>query len=349
MSWDVYVYDLPLTRPYSWAKGNQTRRQGLLVARRQGELSGWGEVAFPPHETHDLDAAALTILLHAEGWSPSHDDTLHPRLRAGLAGAWFDLEARKDRDPLARILAEHAGLDAVASRVAVNGLLAAGPADVIAVRARELVDRGFQTLKLKSNGDQRTDVAALAAIRDAIGPNVKLRLDANESWAPAAARGHLEAVAPFQLEYVEQPVAATFTKELARLVSTSPVPIALDESLRSWDAIHPYLQGGGAPILIVKPQRVGGVDRAAMILARAQDHHLRAVVTNSLETAVGRSHALHVAALLHDGGPACGLATAGYLADDVASRPDDRPVLSLPERAGLGIDPNVGGLRHVVP
>jgi len=349
MTWSFHPYTLPLSRPYSWAKGIQTQRRGLLVAHTVEGVTGWGEVAPPPNldvdpvEIATYARKTMRVVMAQEDVPAALDAAgCGPRLRAGLAGAWLDAQARLQGLPLAQFLARRLREDPVrepAQRIPVNALVTAQEPLACARDAQLAVASGYTTLKLKSDGNAVRDVARLQAVREAVGAKVALRLDANESYHPAEAQVILESLAPFNLEYVEQPVPAAHRDAIARLLQDSPVPIALDESASSWLAVSAF--SSLKPILILKPQRLGGADRTATFLAKAQDAGLRCVVTNSLETAVGRAHALHTAALLAQPLPACGLATEAYLAQVVAELRSSSGWMTLPEGPGIGLDARV--------
>ncbi|HET6398480.1 MAG TPA: enolase C-terminal domain-like protein, partial [Candidatus Thermoplasmatota archaeon] len=215
--------------------------------------------------------------------------------------------------------------------------------------ASNAVAAGFRTIKVKSDGDPRNDLARLQAIRAAVGAEPRLRVDANEAWDPATALGHLRSLEPFGVEYVEQPVRAGRFQDLVDLARSSPVPIALDESMTGWPVVERFLEAGTRPVLILKPQRLGGPDHVLEVIESARKARLACVVTNSLETAVGRAHALHLASLLPQPLPDCGLATEGFLAADAAPGPRTRDgVQELPAAPGIGVDPQVEPhARHV--
>ncbi|HWB72779.1 MAG TPA: o-succinylbenzoate synthase [Egibacteraceae bacterium] len=160
------------------------------------------------------------------------------------------------------------------------------------------------------------DVARVEAVRDALGPAGRLRVDANGAWDVDAATRMLRALGRFDLEYAEQPVATL--PDMARLRRRVDVPLAADESVRS--AEDP-LRGAGlaaADVVVLKVHPLGGV-REALRVAEAAG--LPAVVSSALETSVGIAAGLALAAALPDLPHACGLATVGLLAGDVVADP----------------------------
>ncbi len=159
--------------------------------------------------------------------------------------------------------------------------LVSGPEE--AIRA---VDEGARALKTK------LPPAAIPAIRAAVGPDVRLRVDANAGWDAERARRHLEELAALDVEWVEQPVPGL--RELAGLRGRG-VPIAADEAVAGAD-LAALLEC--ADVVVVKPMFLGG-PRPALELARSVERAGGvACVTSALESPVGRLGALHVAAAL---------------------------------------------------
>ncbi len=179
---------------------------------------------------------------------------------------------------------------------------------------------GCRTAKVKvAEPGQRLsdDVARVRAVRDAMGPEGRIRVDANGAWNLDEAEHAIHALAEFDLEYVEQPCAwIEELAELRRRVKYLGIPIAADESVRKADDPFAVARAGAADILIVKAQPLGGVRRALEIVAEAG---LPAVVSSALETSVGLAMGVALAAALPDLDYDCGLGTAALLTADVAS------------------------------
>jgi L-alanine-DL-glutamate epimerase-like enolase superfamily enzyme len=224
--------------------------------------------------------------------------------------------------------------------VAVNAFLGAGPLDEIVAQAGAAVAAGFETLKMKVGTERSTAelAARVGAVRAAIGPNTRLRLDANGAWDADDAPGNLRAVAEHGIEFVEQPITAgsgvaagsgavaepaataAFAEALATLRAESPVAIAADESVTSVEAARALIEARAADVLVVKPARVGGPDAAVAIASLASAAGIAVVISTFFETGVGIAVALAVAATLPVG-PAHGLATADLLESDLLVRP----------------------------
>jgi len=190
-------------------------------------------------------------------------------------------------------------------------------------RAREIVlaSSGCRTAKVKvaePGQDPREDEARLEAVRDALGPDGLVRIDANAGWSVEEAVrriGVLERCAG-GLEYVEQPVASV--EDLALVRRRVPVPIAADESIRR--AADPYRVRDleAADIAVLKVQPLGGV-RACLRIA--EDIGLPVVVSSAVESSIGIAAGIALAAALPELPHACGLATVQLLSDDVVAEP----------------------------
>ena len=224
--------------------------------------------------------------------------------------------------------AHHGWPDAVRDRVPVNVTVPAVGPD----RARELVaaSGGCRTAKVKvaQRGPDGAlepldaEVARLEAVRDALGPDGRVRVDANGAWDPDEALRrlpHLDRAAG-GLEYVEQPcpdVAGLAAVRRGQRGDTA-VPVAADESIRRAEDPLAVVRADAADVVVLKVQPLGGV-RACLDLA--EQVRLPVVVSSALESSVGIAAGVALAAALPELPYACGLATVNLFAADVTDAP----------------------------
>nr|WP_121057896.1 o-succinylbenzoate synthase [Microbacterium telephonicum] len=181
---------------------------------------------------------------------------------------------------------------------------------------------GCRTAKVKVAQRGQTladDVARVRAVRGILGPEGRVRVDANGAWNVDEAERALHALAEFDLEYAEQPCAGI--DELAELrarVADWDIPIAADESVRKASDPLAVARAGAADLLVVKAQPLGGILRALDVVAEAG---LPAVVSSALDTSIGLSMGVALAASLPRLDFDCGLGTASLLAADVTTSP----------------------------
>ncbi|WP_439592725.1 o-succinylbenzoate synthase [Microbacterium sp.] len=195
---------------------------------------------------------------------------------------------------------------------------------VAAASVAEVLARydGCRTAKVKvaERGQSvADDVARVRAVREAMGPEGRVRVDANGGWNVDEAEHAIHALAEFDLEYVEQPCASI--DELAEMrsrVKYMGIPIAADESVRKAEDPLAVARAGAADLLVVKAQPLGGVRRALEIVAEAG---LPAIVSSALDTSVGLAMGTALAAALPSLDFDCGLGTAALFTTDVAEPP----------------------------
>ena len=172
-------------------------------------------------------------------------------------------------------------------------------------------------VKVAERGQSETeDISRVAAVRAALGPAGRIRVDANGGWEVDQAARMLAALAEFGLEYAEQPCASL--AEMARLRRRVSVPLAADESIRRAEDPLAVRAAGAADIVVLKVQPLGGV-RSALRVARACG--LPVVVSSAVESSVGLAAGLALAAALPELQYDCGLATMSLLAADVTADP----------------------------
>jgi len=213
-----------------------------------------------------------------------------------------------------------AGAPLLRERIPVNATLpAVGPDAVAGILARF---PGCRTVKVKVAEPGQVlsdDVARVAEARAVLGPEGRIRIDANGGWNVDEAEHAIHALTRYDLEYVEQPCASV--EELAELrtrVKYMGIPIAADESVRKAEDPLAVARAGAADVLVIKAQPLGGVN-AALDIVRAAG--LPAVVSSALDTSVGISMGLHLAAAIDELPFDCGLATSALLAADVTANP----------------------------
>ncbi len=206
---------------------------------------------------------------------------------------------------------------ALRAEVPVNALVPAVASDLAGELTAEAVAAGMTTVKVKVGGGPVADDAdRVAAVRAALGPTGRIRLDANGAWDVDTAVAALDRLARYDLELVEQPVADL--ADLAKVRRRVAVPVAADESLRNLDDACRLAALDAADAAVVKVQPLGGV-RAALRLVEAAG--VPAIVSSLYETSIGLAAGVALAAALPELPYACGLGTGVLLAGDVVAEP----------------------------
>lgn len=351
---------LRLRAPIATARGPIDTREGAVLAlTSESALVGHGE-ALPlagfGGETPDQAFETLSELARVLIGREVEDldrllDLIEelapeaPAARAAVDVALFDLAARAQGLGVAAMLALPKRPRA---RIEVNALVYAEYPDIVAREASAAVAEGYRTVKIKVGSlSLELDEARVAAVRDAVGSETKIRLDANGGWKEFEAEEAIARLARYRIELLEQPVEARDLVGLARLSAGSPIPIAADEALAGGHALDEIFARDAASVVILKPAALGGLRASQRIAARARAAGWGVVVTSALDSAVGLAAALQLAAALPGPHLAAGLATGALLDQDLAKAPS--PIdgtLSVPDEPGIGVAPLRGDLAR---
>ncbi len=344
---------LRLRTPLATARGPIESREGALLALAgESGLTGHGEsLPLPGFSEESAEQSTETLAGLARsliGREVEELETLLDRIealapeapttRAAVDMALFDLAARAQGIRAAALLARP---ERPRARVEVNALVSAERSEDVHREAAAALEHGYRTVKLKVGAlGLACDEARVAAVRDAVGADTKIRLDANGGWKEAEAEQAIARFAPYRIELLEQPVDARDLAGLARLSARSPIPIAADEALAGGYALDEIMARNAASILVLKPAALGGLRASQRAAARARAAGWGVVVTSTLDSVLGVAAALQLAAALPGPQLAAGLATSGRFECDLADAPSPAEgALCLSDQPGLGVTP----------
>jgi o-succinylbenzoate synthase len=330
---EVVPYALPFRQPYVTARGALTRREMVLLRLRSEDgVIGLGE-AVPLSLRGGVTIAAVVAELEALGEGAEDTATVEGRAtalsapaRCAVHTALDDLGRRAEGDPPASEKPRYARC---------NATLVAGEPAAVAADAERWASAGFTTFKLKLGAGD--DVGQVRAVREAIDPMARIRVDANGAWSVEEAKRVLAAIEPYDVELVEQPVASL--EEMAQLNADTPIPIAADESVASCAEAERARELGACTMVGVKLSKVGG-RREAEAIAEVLPTYL----SSALDGPVGIAAAVELASggEVHrpfDEPLAHGLATQRLFAATIAAVEcqlfDD--MLQMPRGPGLGV------------
>ena len=367
-----YPTFLQLKRPLVTARGRLDVRKGYVLGVQDAE-GRWGVGEAAPLEAfgseplsrtrqtlatwaRELPGKPVVWQPEADGLPPAAFGVLEsagpaPAARHALEMALLDLLGQEQQVPLACLLGASAPAEVAAQALAVNGLIGAEAPEEAAAQALALAAQGFGTLKIKLSGGEAqstADLARVRAVRQAVGPNLRLRVDVGGGWQQDQALAQMEALAPLGLEYVEQPLGPEAWQGMTQLTLRAPIRVAADEMAATPEGLRRVLDERAAQVVILKPMVLGGVLTALRMARLADGRGIATVVTSSLEGVYGRHAALHLALALRQlpmvrqMDYACGLATGGLLVQDHLPMPPEPKAgcLSITAAPGLGLPGN---------
>ena len=159
------------------------------------------------------------------------------------------------------------------------------------------LDRGYDCLKMKVGINPELDVARLKAVRQAVGNDVTIRIDANQAWNAKQAVKILNSMQEqgLQIELVEQPVPAHDLEGMKYVTDRSYVPVLADESLYSPADAATILKMGAADLLNIKLMKCGGLYNALKICTMAEVYGVECMIGCMLEAKISVNAAVHLA------------------------------------------------------
>ena len=295
----------PLRVPLKWTGGTRESASGLIVELHTDEgLVGIGEAPGPTLPTIQVIVEReLTQFL--VGHDPLRTEWLVRRLEeyarnweaigayaiAGIEMALLDLKGKALGVPVVDLLGGR-----TRESVPVVGYLFIDEPEANAQKAADFVDAGHTELKLKVGRDLGQDFDTLAAIRDRVGNEVKLRIDANMNWGAAAAIKWIRTLERFDLQFVEQPVPDFDLAGLAQVRRAVQTPIAADEACTTVRSALDLLKADACDVFVVYPSEAGGLTRALQIAHLATAAGKWCAIGSWAELGVATTANVHVAA-----------------------------------------------------
>lgn len=226
-------------------------------------------------------------------------------------------------------------------RVETDVTVSAGDEGQLADDAAARVADGFGVLKLKVGTDATRDVARIAAVRERVGSDIRIRVDANQGWSARQAIGVIRALedASADLEFVEQPVAAEDLDGLAEVTAQVDTPVMADETVFGLRDLSRVIRERAADLVNIKLAKCGGLSPARVMVELARAHGVGTIVGSMMEGPIGVGAAASLVAA-YGSSHVSDLDAAWWTAETpvVGGLVYDKGALVLPDARGLGIE-----------
>ncbi|MGH2404219.1 MAG: mandelate racemase/muconate lactonizing enzyme family protein [bacterium] len=170
-----------------------------------------------------------------------------------------------------------------------------GPIPEIVALAQRYTEDGFRTIKMKVGTDPQQDIERVRAVREAVGPDVRIRIDANQGYNVAAAIRVIRQLDGCALDYVEQPVPRRDVAAMAQIRRATGVRILADEAVHSPQDAVALIRAEAADLFALKFIKTGGLVRARQIAAIGEAAGIDCIVISTFETQIGAAAGLHLA------------------------------------------------------
>jgi L-alanine-DL-glutamate epimerase-like enolase superfamily enzyme len=345
---EIFLFDIPLVAPFRIAIGEMKAANDLLVRVRTDQgVIGLGEACpFPPitGETQATNAAAARAIrdmligkdpLAIEALLREIGPLVHsnPSAVAAFDMALYDILGKVAGLPLFRLFGGAKNQFETDITTSIDTL------EAMRAESKKYADMGYKTIKVKVGLDPDQDFARLEAIRGAVGPQVAIRIDANQGWTVPQAIYALKKMAALNIEFCEQPVLASDTAGLKAVRAQSPIAIMADEALFGpADAIK-LIRAEACDTFNIKVMKAGGILNSIRIAHIAAAANMRCMVGCMLETRLALTAAAHVVASQANIVYADLDGNSEHVTDPIVDGMTVKAgTLTLPERPGLGCD-----------
>jgi muconate cycloisomerase len=297
---ETVVFDLPTTRPHNLAMATINQQSLILVrVRDEDGNEGLGEASvIPNYGSETIEAIQIVIDQYLAppliGTDPAlfgallatMDSRLKDNLyaKAAIEMACVDLVARRLGVPASALFG-----GAVRDRLPVLLVLGAGDADKDVAQAREMLDKRLHNrfLVKLGKGDAREDVARAAAVKKALGDQVRVHADANQSWDEATATWAIERLEDAGIAVIEQPLPRGDIDGMRRLAERFAIPVMADEAIDTVESAMAFARVRAADAFSIKVTKHGGMLRTREVASIAEAAGITLFGGTMLESGVG--------------------------------------------------------------
>jgi L-alanine-DL-glutamate epimerase-like enolase superfamily enzyme len=345
---DVYRSSLIYREPFRIALGTTTKSENIIVRiATDFNVEGWGEASpsfritgeTPETVVEALDKIGPKII----GMCPFRIEQIIETMDALVMGnssakaatdmAIFDIIGKRAKKPVCMLLGGYR------NDVFTDITLSIKSPRQMARDAAKAVKKGFKALKVKVGVNPRQDVERVKRIREAVGSEIAIRVDANQGWKVRQAINTLKKLEPYNVEFVEQPVKAEDIKGLTKVRRNSSIPVMADETVHSPEDTIKVIHAEAVDLINIKLMKSGGIWKATKIAAIAEAAKIPCMAGCMGESNLGITAATHFAAAVKNVQHA-DLDSDLLLLDKLVKRGGAKVQGSkriLPKRSGLGI------------
>ena len=358
---EIYRYTIPMV-PFTIATGTMRHAQNIFIRIHTSEgLIGVGECSAFPMIAGETQATCFELAKDfAACWKNKSAADIDQRLdeldaliyrnytaKSAFDLALYDLAAKAANQPLYHFLG---GTNRTVESDLTIGI---GTPEEMATTAREFISKEVHIIKVKLGKDVPTDVERIRQIRASVGPNMQLRIDANQGWSFEDATLALTQLAPYNIEFCEQPMRSWNDELLPELCKRSPIPLMADESVFTHRDAERIIRNNACAYINIKFAKSGGIREALRINEVAEKNGIACMMGGMLESRLALTAKVHVAIACQNirfyDLDTCLL---GHLTDPVVGGAQFKGMeLSVTDQPGIGADVSesfLSGLEKVV-
>ena len=344
---ETTVLEMPYTKPLITATNHFTLARGLLVkVVTDGGVEGYGYSDLFPRtgETPETARHVIDAVLKPKVNGRELEDlariladvdhvlTGNPRAKAALECALYDALARSVHVPLNMMLGGR-----YRSEVKVIKMISVDKPEMMANEAKQVAHQGL-ALKLKMSGKINLDLPRVAKVRDAVGDDVFIKVDANEAYDAKTAIRLAKGLADHGVEIFEQPVPRDQFDALTEVKKHSPIKIEADQSVRSFADAQTLIKNRMIDSINTGIAKIGSIREVRRIAELCESSGILCALSNTAGSMVGDAAAVHLAASIPGISPLCELGEFEVVSGDpFFGLTVENGTIKVPEGEGLGV------------
>ncbi|WP_044784138.1 mandelate racemase/muconate lactonizing enzyme family protein [Bacillus thuringiensis] len=354
----LYAIRLPLRSPFVISYGSYSDMPSIIVKMETDEgIIGYGEGVADDHVTGESWESTFHTLKHTLtpaliGKNPMNIEKIHdmmdntiygvPTAKAAIDIACFDIMGKKLNQPVYQLIGGRYHEEFPVTHV----LSIADPEDM-AEEAAFMIQKGYQSFKMKVGTNVKEDVKRIEAVRERVGNDIAIRIDVNQGWKNSAnTLTALRSLGHLNIDWIEQPVIADDIDAMAHIRSKTDLPLMIDEGLKSSREMRQIIKLEAADKVNIKLMKCGGIYPAVKLAHQAEMAGIECQVGSMVESSVASSAGFHVA---FSKKIITSVELTGPLkfTKDIGNLHYDVPFIRLNEKPGLGIEINEDTLQEL--
>ena len=303
----VNVIQLPFKSPFKVAYETYEVMPSLIIKiETENGLVGFGEAVPDQHVTGETWESTLTNIQKylapvVIGENPFQMEKIHtkmnavlhnaPSAKAAIDIACYDLMGKATGQPIYHLLG-----GPYYDSLNISHVIGMGNKEQMVKEAVNAVEEGYTDLKVKVGNNEEDDIQTITEIRKAIGPNIKLKLDANQGWdTPSTALKVIRKLEQLDIDWIEQPISAANRAGLAEMRRKTTIPIMADEGVHGADHLRELISLNAVDYINIKLMKCGGIYPAMQLVHQAEMVGIGCIVGSMIESSIATAASAHLA------------------------------------------------------
>jgi L-Ala-D/L-Glu epimerase len=354
----LYAIHLPLNEPFVISYHTYSHMPSVIVKIETDEgIVGFGEGVADEHVTGESYEGVFQIIKNTLGpvllgRNPLEIERIHelmnkaiygaPTAKAAIDIACFDILGKKLKQPVYQLIGGR-----YHDEFPITHVLSIAEPEKMAIEAALMVEKGYQSFKIKVGTNVNSDVAGIRAVRNQVGENKSIRVDVNQGWINSSTTlMALNQLLDCNLDWLEQPVVADDIDGMVEIKSKTSIPLMIDEGLKGTREMREIIQKRAADKVNIKLMKCGGIYPAVKLAHQAELAGIECQVGSMVESSIGSAAGYHLA---FSKKIITSVELTGPLrfSKDIGDLSYDVPYIRLTDKPGLGIEVNEDTLKEL--